>query len=651
MQSLRKERLFWWVTVPALVLVLATLAVLQYRWSGQISAATREQMQSNLQTSLMGFRMDLARELGAVAVELRAAAGDSNNVRPADLSEQFRHWQATAQHPGLVEHIYVWKRTPSDRLLELDSSRDQMEAVEWPASFEKMHQHLAEANFVVNRSGMRAHFARPKDHKDHIITGHHTLDGFGSARSKVSREESPPFWMVDEDIPALAYPLLPRPSENQPPAVPDWLIVQVNTGVLAKEVFPELAQKYFRGRSGMDYHVAVLAGKDRVLYSSDGQFNTLGTGSVDDQINLLGSPFRRNSNDGPPGGGLGFIGMMRGPAVARPVAPDDRRATGQERLPHLEPFPYSSEDGYWRVAVKHQRGSLEAAVAGLHRRNLMISYGVLVLLALTMTLVVIASQRTRRLAALQMDFVAGVSHELRTPLAVISSAAENIAHGVVSDQQQVTRYGASILKQARQLRLLVEEVLVFAATQQKRGKYQLNPVNIADVMEAALENTTGMAKAASISIERRIEPGLPPAAGDFGALSQCLQNLITNAIKYGSEGQWIGIRAVSHKVDGVVREIEVTVEDRGIGISAQEIKHIFEPFYRSPAVAGSNVHGTGLGLPLARTVIEAMRGRLTVKSEAGKGSSFTIHLGVMANANLPEPASEAIPAETAGYYS
>jgi len=81
------------------------------------------------------------------------------------------------------------------------------------------------------------------------------------------------------------------------------------------------------------------------------------------------------------------------------------------------------------------------------------------------------------------------------------------------------------------------------------------------------------------------------------------------------------------------------------------LKHIFEPFYRSPSVAGSNVHGTGLGLPLARTVIEAMRGRLTVSSQPGQGSAFTIHLGVATASQLPEKqaATDRLPGETAGY--
>ena len=233
---------------------------------------------------------------------------------------------------------------------------------------------------------------------------------------------------------------------------------------------------------------------------------------------------------------------------------------------------------------------------------------------------------------------------------MISSAAENIAHGVVADPAQVSRYGASILKQARQLNHLVEQVLLFASTQQKAGNYPLVPVAVDEAIDAALENTAGLAKTAGITVERRVEDGLPPAAADFSALSQCLQNLITNAIKYGSDGQWLGITASARRENGVVAGIDITVSDKGPGIVAAEIKHIFQPFYRSPSVAGSNVHGTGLGLPLARTIVEAMRGSLTVASEPGQGSAFTVRLTVAAHPVAEgEVASGGIPHPTAGY--
>jgi two-component system phosphate regulon sensor histidine kinase PhoR len=153
-------------------------------------------------------------------------------------------------------------------------------------------------------------------------------------------------------------------------------------------------------------------------------------------------------------------------------------------------------------------------------------------------------------------------------------------------------------------------------------------LDVAEIIEAALENTASVITGGAVSVERHVEPGLPAVAADFAALSQCLQNLITNAVKYGGDSRWVGIRATARKENNSVREVTVTIEDKGIGIDPGEMKQIFDPFYRSPAVAGSAIHGTGLGLPLAKTLIEAMRGRLTVESELGKGTSFTVHLPV-----------------------
>src|SRR5260370_11814475 len=315
---------------------------------------------------------------------------------------------------------------------------------------------------------------------------------------------------------------------------------------------------------------------------------------------MLFGPRLRHMSSGPAGRlgisekGAEVFTFLRSQAAIHTLNIEDKRALGFFGLVRFEPLQFAGEDNVWQVVVQHQRGSLEAAVNSLRRRHLRLSFGVLVLLALTMALMVIGSRRVGRLAALQMSFVAGVSHELRTPLAVISSAAENIAHGVVADQTQLARYGASILKQARQLTHLVEQVLVFAASQQSAGNYRLRPVNVGEVIDAALESTSSIATAAGINVERRIEPGLPPVAADFAALSQCLQNLITNAIKYGGDGHWLGIRADAQRANGVVREVESTVRDRGIGISSAEIKHIFDPLYRRSAVPSSNVHVTGL---------------------------------------------------------
>jgi signal transduction histidine kinase len=133
-------------------------------------------------------------------------------------------------------------------------------------------------------------------------------------------------------------------------------------------------------------------------------------------------------------------------------------------------------------------------------------------------------------------------------------------------------------------------------------------------------------QAGQFSVDREIDPNLPPVMGDPVALSQCLQNLITNALKYGREQRWIGVRAhlAQHGASG--REIQVSIADRGIGIDAADLPHIFEPFYRSPSAAAAQIHGTGLGLTLAKRIAEAMKGQLTVTSNPGRGSTFTLHL-------------------------
>ncbi len=438
-------------------------------------------------------------------------------------------------------------------------------------------------------------------------------------------------WAIDQSIPAIVSPLHRRSLLNEPvnTAEVTWLIIQLNPIVLQKEIFPELAQKSFGNSSAMDYYVAVRAVGDDGEHRVDSPASGSGEEKivpVDAALNLFGPPFGRG---GSANGGMEFFSAPPRPRPGEHTPQtDEQHMASLERLPRFDPFHYSQSQDMWQVTATHKSGSVEAAVGALRRRNLMASFGVLGVLAITMGLIVVASQRARRLARLQMDFVAGVSHELRTPLAVISSAAENIAHGVVEDKQQLVRYGNTIVKQSRQLTQLVEQVLLFAATQQPQRQLGHGRVNVSEVIDSALEGTSSEVGAVGFTVERRIESGLPTVNADFTALVRSLQNLITNAVKYGGENRWLRISAAAVKGNGRIEEVKLTVEDKGIGISRDEIKQVFEPFYRSPAVRESGIHGTGLGLPLARTIVEATGGRITASSEPGKGSAFSIHLPV-----------------------
>ncbi|PYX36104.1 MAG: hypothetical protein DMG81_16730, partial [Acidobacteria bacterium] len=234
-----------------------------------------------------------------------------------------------------------------------------------------------------------------------------------------------------------------------------------------------------------------------------------------------------------------------------------------------------------------------------------------------------------KLAKMQMDFVASVSHELRTPLAVICASAQNIADGVVDEKEKLAKYGTVIGHHSRQLTELVNQILQFASTHEGRNRYVMRSMQVSAMIEWVLTNTRELTAEAGCVVEKQIEPELPAMIGDFSAVCQCLQNLVLNAVKYGGSHPNITIRAYRGRGDGHAEEVRISVEDHGIGIDASEIQHIFEPFYRSPVVTAAQIHGTGLGLPLAKGIAEAMGGRITVVSKVGVGSRFTLHLPVV----------------------
>jgi signal transduction histidine kinase len=113
---------------------------------------------------------------------------------------------------------------------------------------------------------------------------------------------------------------------------------------------------------------------------------------------------------------------------------------------------------------------------------------------------------------------------------------------------------------------------------------------------------------------------------DADSLDRSIRNLLGNAMKYGGPERWIGIRA--RLAEGSQGEVEITVQDRGIGIPAAELSSIFKPFYRGKAALAAQIHGNGLGLSLVKHFVEAAGGKITVKSSPEGGSSFTIHLPV-----------------------
>jgi signal transduction histidine kinase len=220
-----------------------------------------------------------------------------------------------------------------------------------------------------------------------------------------------------------------------------------------------------------------------------------------------------------------------------------------------------------------------------------------------------------------MEFVAAVSHELRTPLAVIRSAAENLADGVVHDEAGIKRYGELMRTEGRRLTEMVEQILELAGIQSGQRGFALRPVAMDALLRDIVSCCSTLLERAGIEVEIDLPDDLPPVLGDEPALRRVFQNLIDNAIKYGVGGGWI---KVSARAAG--GQVSVTVADRGIGIQPPDQPRIFEPFYRAADVVAAQMQGAGLGLSLVQRIVAAHGGRVTVRSAPRAGSEFTVQL-------------------------
>ena len=557
--------------VVATTVVLIAFAVLQYRSSREITEATGVRLADTLQMSLVNWHVDFERNFTDITRALDLhAPGDASAEA---LAVGLADWRRSARYPGLISGLFVHEAGTGSQ----------------PASTQRLLPRL------LPDSGTPAlHDAAPHD------AFGLRLDGPESA-----------VWMFHPGLPALTRPLAGG-------GLPRWLVVVIDPAVLRETVLPALALRYFSGTDGLDYEVAVFTADTPALWSSDAGFSAAQAPDADGILNVFG---RRSS---PQSGGPFEVFHTVAPKAQVPSAAITWFA-----------LPEGSDDARdWHLVVRHRRGgALGAFLANTQRRDLVATLGALALLVASIALLVVASHRAQRLATLQMDFVAAVSHELRTPLTVIASAADNISRGVVREQPRVAEYGTVIGQQVRQLASLVERILLFAG-QGKGTRRPLQPIVVTEAIDATLASTATLADAGQFTIERTVEPDLPPVLGDQTALTQCVENLVTNALKYSGNARWIGVHAFSAVDASGTREVRVAVADRGLGIDPVDRGRIFEPFYRSPTVVAAQIHGTGLGLALARSMATLMGGRITVESEPGRGSTFTLHLPV---APAPEP--------------
>ena len=224
---------------------------------------------------------------------------------------------------------------------------------------------------------------------------------------------------------------------------------------------------------------------------------------------------------------------------------------------------------------------------------------------------------------LKSQFLANVSHELRTPLHAIVGYTDLLIQGIAGQMRprQLEKL-QRVESNANHLLKVIGDLLDIARIEAGKMPLQLTTFEISALLEEIIQEIEPVAVRADLTLEREVASGLPPLHSDRKKVKQIVINLLSNAIKFTQEGS-VRVRVDRPADDG---EVCLSVSDTGIGIRPEDIKRIFEDFSQLDSPTTRNQSGTGLGLAICRRLADSLGGRITVASDVGKGSTFTLHV-------------------------
>ena len=232
-----------------------------------------------------------------------------------------------------------------------------------------------------------------------------------------------------------------------------------------------------------------------------------------------------------------------------------------------------------------------------------------------------AVARELAVARQQSDFVSAVSHEFRTPLTTLRQLSELLAKGRVATQEHRQQYYDLLLRESERLHRLVEGLLNFGRLEGRKLQYRFERLDAADLLRGTVADFQGEADARGYRLELGANGLAAPVRADREALRCVLWNLFDNAVKYSPDCSTVWVD-LEREADRVV----IAVRDRGFGIPRSEQEQIFQKFVRGAAAKAQSIRGTGIGLAMARQIVAAHGGRITLESEPGVGSTFRVIL-------------------------
>lgn len=230
-------------------------------------------------------------------------------------------------------------------------------------------------------------------------------------------------------------------------------------------------------------------------------------------------------------------------------------------------------------------------------------------------------ERRRELEVLRANLLAWTSHDLRTPLTSIRARVEALYDGLVTDPAAAQRYYAAIHADVLALNSLIDDLFELAQLDAGGPAMEMSPSSLADLISDCLESFSAPAAGRGVALSGDVGPGVDPVMMNAGKISRVLRNLVENALHHTPPGGSVTIHATAGS-DGVV----VTVEDSGPGFAAADLPHVFEQFYRGEQARSRSTGSAGLGLAIARGIIQTHGGRIWAENGANGGAKVSFML-------------------------
>jgi two-component system phosphate regulon sensor histidine kinase PhoR len=233
---------------------------------------------------------------------------------------------------------------------------------------------------------------------------------------------------------------------------------------------------------------------------------------------------------------------------------------------------------------------------------------------------------------MRSDFIANASHELRTPISVLLGCIQTLRGSARDDPEAQAEFFGLMQTQAERMSRLVDDLLSLSRIELNEHTLPSEQVDVPHIVRQVVEALAFNAQARGIRIETDFPGELPTIPGDPDELSQVFQNLIDNAVKYGAEDSIVRITArvarddIPPSLPGESACLAIAIRDHGEGIPPEHLPRLTERFYRVDTARSRELGGTGLGLAIVKHVVNRHRGALTIDSEPGEGSIFTVFL-------------------------